>query len=222
MEPARKKVKFDVGDKGSGDGEDNNTFDQATPQVSGMKTRSSNRNRNGSYIVKQEATPSSIIKVPLFTQGVTPDEDEGKWKLVFDNADIEKQYLQLMSNKVFYTKCYILREQELKLDPDRPGLANEPTVIALREGPITIDLSDQQLVRLLLVYTKKLKSLQELGIEVDSDTEVSLKEYWLYWSELRASLSRQMPGKSAKEKNSRAEQMMDGIFDKLIVEEGYE
>ena len=220
MEPARKKVKFDVGNQRSGQGEDDDATHQDIPQVSKMKTRSSNRSRN--HIIKPEAVPSSIIKVPLFTKGITPDKDEVKWKLVFDNADTEEQYLRLMFNKIFYAKCYILKEQELNLDPDRPGLDHEPTVVALIEGPIKIDLCDQQLVRLLLDQTKTLKSLQDQGVELDSDSEDSLKEYWFLWSEFRESLSRQMPGKNGKEKRFRAEKMMDGIFDKLIVEEGYE
>ncbi|KAJ4368468.1 hypothetical protein N0V83_006825 [Neocucurbitaria cava] len=135
----------------------------------------------------------------------------------FATKELKQTYLQTVHAKLTLTKFLILEEQRLDIDTDRPGAHKSPTTTLLAEGPFRIDLHAQQLVRMVLEETEELKELTRQNFSVDDpEVEQAMGEYWLFWTQLRAKVAWQIPGKSWKEKEGRADVIMEEVLEKIV------
>ncbi|KAF1846410.1 uncharacterized protein K460DRAFT_281662 [Cucurbitaria berberidis CBS 394.84] len=134
----------------------------------------------------------------------------------FPNAQTEAKYIACMRGKLLEAKNYILKEQELGLDPDRPGMHKELTAILLAQPPIKIDMNAQQLVRLLLLGAVQLKELARERTAEDPQVLEAMADYWLFWTQLRAILVWQMPGRDEGQRVERADAMMSEVLEKIV------
>lgn len=134
----------------------------------------------------------------------------------FATKEVERIYLQSVRAKLTLTKFLILEEQRLNLDIDRPGVHKSATTTLLAQGPFKIDLHAQQLVRMVLEETKELKELARQKSVDDPEVEQAMIEFWLFWTQLRTTVAWQIPGKSWKEKEDRADAIMEGVLEKMV------
>lgn len=137
----------------------------------------------------------------------------------FPDEDTQKLYLACVRDELKLARDYILKEQELGLNPDRPNLHKEAPSLSLGQGPIKFDIYAQQRVRLVMEGEALLIKLNEEKCgKVDSELEEAMRDYWMYWTELRASLAWQMPGKNDEEKEKHAGDIIEMVLGRVVEE----
>ena len=154
---------------------------------------------------------TNLLERPYSTSHVI--QDDLNPRLEFATEEDEATYLSLFRKKLQFAKDYVLKEQVLGLDPDRPGSHESPIEIALRDGPMKIDISDLQLVRVLLEEMRKLKGLENAEGSIELEKGESLRDYRLFWTHLRDSLAVRMPGGDGDEKRTQAEEILREVFE---------
>ncbi|KAH8640278.1 hypothetical protein IG631_03219 [Alternaria alternata] len=134
------------------------------------------------------------------------------------NPEEETKYLSMVRDKLSLTKDYILKEQELSLDPDRIGMHHTTTPKLLAVPPIVIDIHAQQIVRLLIESEAELRRLNADTPEdkFDAVLDQPMRDYLELWAGLQASLVWQLPGEDAADKMNKADRIMDEVFEKLV------
>lgn len=124
----------------------------------------------------------------------------------------EKAYLAAIQCKLMYAKSYILKEQEFDLNPDRPGLHKELTILTLAEPPIIIVIAAIERIRLLMAATTMIKDMVEVRTKEDEELMTACAKYWDLWTEVRVYFTWQTPGKNVKEQEWRIDKIMDEVF----------
>ncbi|CAI9627989.1 unnamed protein product [Alternaria burnsii] len=134
------------------------------------------------------------------------------------NPEEETKYLSMVRDKLSLTKDYILKEQELSLDPDRIGMRHKTTPKLLAVPPIMIDIHAQQMVRLLIELEAELRRLNADTPEDEFDAVLDqpMRDYLELWAGLQASLVWQLPGEDDADKMNKADRIMDEVFEKLV------
>lgn len=134
------------------------------------------------------------------------------------NPEEETKYLSMIRDKLSLTKDYILKEQELSLDPDRIGMRHTTTPKLLAVLPIMIDIHAQQMVRLLIESEAELRRLNADTPEDEFDAVLDqpMRDYLELWAGLQTSLVWQLPGEDTADKTNKADRIMDEVFEKLV------
>lgn len=174
------------------------------------------RNSNPKVTANQEHHDFDHLNIPTPTPSLAVSDLLEPPNFLFPAPETEVQYLAWMRMKLHLAKDYILKEDELGLDPDRPGMHKEVIAVLLGQPPIKIDLNAQQCVRLLLDGAKQLRVLAEEKGEEDPEVKKAAGDYWELWTSLRASLAWQVPGKSEMEKVERADRIMSEVLEKIV------
>lgn len=138
------------------------------------------------------------------------------------STEEQDQYLSLVHNKLALTRTFLKKEKELNLSPHRPRLHKEDIAITLAEPPIRITFQAQLFTRLLLDTDAELRRLNDEARKDECDAlldqpDLPMRDYPLFWDNLKASLVWQIPGLHEVEKAGRVETVMDEVFDKFTV-----
>ena len=132
----------------------------------------------------------------------------------FATTTDEAHYLNVMRDKLAMARNYILKEQELNLDPDRPGAHKQPVIAELEEPPIRIIIAALQRIRMLMQVTKGFKERWERIQVIDKEMENAMHDYWAHWTDVRSYLTWQTPGRDVREQERRADAVMEAVFEK--------
>lgn len=91
--------------------------------------------------------------------------------------------------------------------------------VAFVEPPITITSQAQNFARLHLDTDGELRRLNDEAPEEELGAllEQPMRDYLLFWDDMKASLVWQMQGQNKGEKNGKVENVMDEVFEKLVV-----
>lgn len=130
----------------------------------------------------------------------------------------ETKYHGMLRSKLSLAKDYILKEKDLSLDPDRFALRHEPTSRALAASPIMINLYSQQMIRLLIDTSAKLRQVSADTPEDEVETVLGepMRDYLEFWERLQNSLSWQLPGDDNVARMDEADRAMDEVLEKLV------
>ncbi|CAO2655061.1 Nn.00g117940.m01.CDS01 [Neocucurbitaria sp. VM-36] len=174
------------------------------------------RNRHPQVAANMSHTDFNHLKIPTPTPLMV--EEPTPMEFNFSSREAEAEYLNSVRTKLAMAKTIILEEQDLAIDPDRPGAHKTARSMRLAEPPIKIDLHAQQMIRMLLDGKTQLKQLgrEKNNNEDDPEMVEAMNDYWVYWTQLRAKLAWQIPGKSTREKEDRADGIMDEVLWRMV------
>jgi hypothetical protein len=130
----------------------------------------------------------------------------------------EVAYVRLVRDKLVLARDYILAEQNLGLDPDRPHQDKEATARLLAEGPIRFDVACQHRVRLLMEAGVKLREIGQETLVPTPELVEQMQWYREMWLEVLVRLAGQVPGKGEMEKQERVDGIMAEVLEKLVEE----
>ncbi|RAR14054.1 hypothetical protein DDE83_002623 [Stemphylium lycopersici] len=137
----------------------------------------------------------------------------------FNISAEEDPHFGLVHDKYALIKAFLEKEKDLSLFPHQPKLRKEGMAVAFVEPPITITSQAQNFARLHLDTDGELRRLNDEAPEEELGAllEQPMRDYLLFWDDMKASLVWQMQGQNKGEKNGKVENVMDEVFEKLVV-----